>query len=784
MADQAVNPNALGAPASGFGQTVSFAFDPVGQAPTLNPATSGGPRGGVSGGSPNRLASTDVRLDTSPNPTMALLFKAGEALLAPKIEEQRNEQYIAGMQQAMEGAAIKDVVDQQPWYARIFGDTPAMEGMRAYTVSSKVNETMATQLANMDSLQKLNPQEAAKHFSGLLKGNLTGDSSTDMLIAKTMTDQMPGLMKAQAKSHYGYVQKQAMSALSGNMTTAAAGLQQAGEAYSSDTIDDADMNARKQAFLASIMPPAGINEESYTKTLATNLKVMADKGQFHALNVVRDSGGFGALTAEQQRAVEGAIEGASRRQKDKYTWDFGKQIAELRSDAANPPDGMTPQMIADRYKEMNAKFTKLTGNPSGLFTPDEMSNSLAGTLNYIKNEEKAAIRRADTLGSKTSKAEEKAAAAAEQAQAVSSAIANGDVQLARMMTKATNDEIDLEAYKQIKENPKGADFVIRQNWQKSGYVNPILQEQYLAPLRGAEGRDAPDAGFLAAVSIYEQMKQGDGGAGIAAAYFKDYAPKLERFSRMYANDPANVGAAYTSAMDRTGVLKPEPLNHKALAKLTADVSKVTNTRVPSWLGGKQNLRPDALDAVAAIAAGNVEEWRGAGLTDSESLERGIAGAISAGRLELIGGYAIRNSDTGKGTPIRELMSSKGGQFNYVPAGQEDAYFEGFLKDQLKVPQAGTTQISRAGQDATGSPRFMGTVQTADGPTIFTFSAHQLQDYASTRTKRETAAPLVPAYQAGPDLGYARIEAYHKAQGIAREAAKQADANKKRELKQP
>jgi hypothetical protein len=53
MADPQVNPNALGAPTEGFGQTVTFAFDPRGVTPALDIAKStpaGGSAGPVSHG--------------------------------------------------------------------------------------------------------------------------------------------------------------------------------------------------------------------------------------------------------------------------------------------------------------------------------------------------------------------------------------------------------------------------------------------------------------------------------------------------------------------------------------------------------------------------------------------------------------------------------------------------------------------------------------------------------------------------------------------------------------
>jgi hypothetical protein len=328
-------------------------------------------------------------------------MKAGAEIIAPLVERSRNEQFVKGVQAAMGGEAAADIAKQQPWYSRIFGDTPAVAGARAYEVQNKVNNVVSEQLANMDKLQKMGPEDASKHFSGLINGQMTGDPQSDSLIAKSMIDQLPGLMKAQAKAYHGYTQRRAVGAMSQQMASAGDALQQAGQLYSKTRLTTRTSPCGSRRTSTRSCRPMGINEENYAKTLAANIRAAADKGQFHVIAAIKESGGFDAMTPEQQNQANLAIDKAAVKYRDRYAFDFARQIAELKSDQAHLPEGMTPHDIADRYTKMNTAFQKLTGSPVQLFTSDEMAGGIAGSMNYLKAEEAAAVRSQPRLPTRT-----------------------------------------------------------------------------------------------------------------------------------------------------------------------------------------------------------------------------------------------------------------------------------------------------------------------------------------------------------------------------------------------
>lgn len=784
MAQEQVNPNALAAPAEGFGQTVSFAFDPRGDVPTVQPITSQ-PRGmSISGGLNARLSDPGAGYaePTERDPTGALLMKVGEEMLSKKLDEQRTTKFVEGMQRAMSGEAVTEVINSTPWYARLFGDTPAIEGARAYTAASKVNEQVAKQTANMPAIQAMDTAAAAKHFAGVINQSLTGDPGTDNVIMKGMTEQLPALMKAQAKAHYGYTQKQAMTALSRNIETGAQGLQAYGQLYAEDKVTEADMDKMAQSYITSIMPPDGIDEENYTKTLTGNMRRMAASGQFHALSALKRSGVLQALTPEQAGQVEAATMGAANKARDNYAFQFAREIAEIKSDAANPPEGSTPAQIAQRIDGMNAKYQKLTGSPVGLFTSDQKADMITGTFNAIKAEGMRAQRYAETLASKTATANEKEAALAEQAAQVNRLVANGDIGALKLMPGVTSDMIDRSMLDFATKNPEKGGDVLANAWAKDGYVNDRIKQSLVQPLRLSEGREVPTDGWFASVAKFNELKAGQGGLAYASDYFGEYAKKLERASRMLGDKVfghPESAAIFQATMGGTQAIKPDPLSPKERKEVIKKVTDLNSNWLVRKFTGRVNLRPDALDLIADVATENISDWRGTDLSDSEATAMGISDAVGAGKLELVGGYGIRNYDYKPGgkrpTSLKELASSA---TNQVPAGKEDEYFAAFLSDKLKVPQDGSVRIMRMGEGG-GTHKFRVIAMPSDGgkPYDVVFNSDQWRMYAAELTAKDTK-PSAQQWVTGNAALVANDDPYsEKARFASEMAAKQSKLNR-------
>ena len=741
MAEQ-VNPNALGAPAEGFGQTVSFAFDPRGEAPMMRPTNSSPSNGSISGGSGSRMQDPNVAFAPIPkqDPTAALLLKVGNDILTRKMDEQRTVKFVEGMQQAMNGAAITDVVESVPWYARLFGDTPVIEGARAYTASSKVNGAVADAAANMHKIESMSGPEAARHFSGMVNSNLTGDAGTDTVIMKGMTEQLPGLMKAQAKAHYGYGQKKAMTALSGNMTSAADAVQSFGRMLSEDKVNDADMGVMKDMFLESIKPPVGIDEENYTKTLFGNMQTMAARGQFHAIEALRTSGVMQAFTPEQATRLESSYLSAATKHRDNYAAAYVLDIASLKSDASTGVEGVTPKMMSDRIDAMDAKYRRATGSPVGLFSSDQKADMLNGTFGAIKAAHLKAAAYAERAAAAGTTASAKAADAALLESTVTGHIINGEFPALGVMAGVSTDMIDRSFLNVIRDTPAMKEALMNQGWVKGAYVNGVIKEQLQSSLRLSTGSGVPTNEWYKSVADFEQMRGLPDGLAMAGAYYGVHAAGLQRASTMLSGQGIGhpqSGLIFQAVLGGSQATKRDALNEKERTQLMKDVVNLNDSAVVRMFTGATALRQDTLQLVGQVAAESTENWRGTDLTDKEATKMGLTEAIRSGQVEIIGGFGIKNFDgqrNGKAPESLKDLASKGGK--YIPSGSADGYFRRFMHEQKGIPTGGNVKLYRKGESA-GTSQYSVTWMDDGEVGQYNFTAAEWQSYAQAQTIKDT-----------------------------------------------
>ena len=750
MAEPTANPNAFSAPAEGFGQTISFAFDPRGEVPQQRPITSQGPR--ISASAVQGLQRSDSRVDVSsaPDPTAQLLMKAGESILAKQLDAARSAEFVQGMQRAMSGEAITEVRDSVPWYARIFGDTPTIEGARAYTAQDMVNKTLTRETANIKQLEQLGPEAAGKHFSQVLQGAQTGDRATDGVIIKQMTEQMPALMKAQAKAHYGYNQRKASAALADSIQSGAGALQQFGEMYAGDQVSEADMKLRAQQYVMSVIPPEGIDEESYQKTLTSSIIGMAGAGQFHAIEALRESGVLRALTTDQANRIESTILSKATAARDRYAFQYSGMIAEIKSDAAHPPEGQTQNQLSARIDRANDAFKKLTGSPVGLFSSDQKADLLTQGFNAFKAEESRAARNAEILASREATATAKAIAAADTQETIRSLVSTGDVLLAKKLPGVSGDEVDLEVFKMVRADPNKSGPFLRDAWSK-GYVSNLVADSMQQGLKLAAGNFAqnpastPPDTFFEAVTAYRAMSQ-QGGPAFANAYFGEHAKAMSYASYMFGSnvlDHPDAASIYQRAMTANN-FKGETLTAKEQTALVAKVASSGSSWLPKFLGG-HNLREDSIRFLSEEVGNGASQWMANGLSKEEAVAQAMndvlgpdtsGGRRGGARGEIIGGYYIRRDPASSQETLASLMEGgNGAKFTAIPEESRGEIFNKFLIEGALLPKdLGTTQINRL-PDAGGTAQFVVNAKDKDGKTIIrTFTGLQLQEYAAKQTR--------------------------------------------------
>jgi hypothetical protein len=642
----------------------SFAFDTPQAPDQLQPGQAVEARDGVIG-SPTTGDQTYgiTNAKAAPiDPGVALLIKHGDDAINKQLDKAKQGEFVRGMQLAMQGVAIQDIAKERPWFARIFGDGDAVEGARAYYGNTQAQLTAAAMTDAMPELRKMNSAEAQDFFQKAVLKNMTGDDAADLSIMKGLTQALPGVMRQQVKEHYAYKQEQATEAESKSFQAGALALQKQGLSLAQGMTNDEDFGTAQDLFARSLFPPQGRDIKSWQEARKANLIDAANNGQFHAINALVKHGFLETLTPDQKVAVQSAIESAASRQRSKYTADWSAMVADVKIHAMHPKEKENPQQIMERGIALNQRFQKETGNPLGIFSPDELTALGTGSADAIYQVEAANLRKLEANARSAATAQQKAELQAQKAAKIDDFIsgaisADGNpaphgIKDLLADSTVTPQEINAQMIPRYKAlPPEQQPKLLTGLFLRDKYVNePIsnnLDAEVAAVSRGAARENFGDE----ANRVYAKWKaMNDVSPGAAAAYYPEYGKRMAQFDQL-TGQGVSLSVAWAEAMSP---LPPAaPLDPKVLKKSVASAHSQAGDLLPSVLGGKQ-LRDEASLTLGHLIGESAREIAGrTGDMDNAlkvAYKRDAATGMHdhvgnvVGKFELGGQYAWKNRE--------------------------------------------------------------------------------------------------------------------------------------------
>ncbi len=638
--------NALGAPASGFGQNISYAREPNARGlPAMQGAGEQAPRGGVAGGNVGRVTQAPgVGNVPAEDPTTSLLFKMGEKILAPALKDAKRRKFLEGMTRAANGEAVKDIVDQQPAWAALFGDTDVVAGARAYESQAAVSRVVQSLEESMPDMRKLPPEAASGAYAERLKQGMTGDPEVDINVMASVSKMLPAVMKRHAKEHYSYLQEQASESESKARLADADAIMAAASGLQSGTVTQEEFDLRVAQLPARGRPALGRNMESYAKQLAADMGLMARKGQLHALNAYRKAGFMEALPADLAKQVEGAVDVAENQLAARYSGEWADEIAaiKLRAEQPNLP-GNTPRSVIESIRGLNDQYRKATGSTRDIVPLNETVSTALGLGKAIYQAEKERLRDETKRLEDLAKAGEKDLLEAQKLSLVDRYLAAGDTVQAKLLPGVSDELIHTQFVKRYQQEAaagKGGEFLALA-YKQSRYINPVLQAQLTAGLRGNTMNGVTD-GLMQSYQQWRGLRGMDDDGSLAAAYFAqdNMDAKMEAFHVLSnGGDPVAAGSAYQYAFVRPLAHKPDPMSAKERKALSKGLMSELSFTKPEWLGGEVDLRSDQLDFVTRATQRAAEVYMGAvpGITPERARKLALDQAQREG-LQVMGGF--------------------------------------------------------------------------------------------------------------------------------------------------
>ena len=643
-------------------------------------------RMGMQGNVAPGLTATVPNIDRAgADQTLGMLNKVANEIFEPHLKKIRQERFMTGMQRAASGEAMTDIANEQPWYSKIFGDAPMVEGARAYTVESAVGSWAATQEQKMDELKTKSPESIPRILAESMKGLTTGDTATDAMIQGKATAILPQLMKRQTKEHYKY-QQENMSRQRVSAIETQASLLNFAQTATPGVYTGEEIQQRKDALLAVSTPTLGADPEAWEKDLATAMGLMAEKGNFHGVAAFREAGVVARMNPEKRLAVEGLVNRYEAHHAAEAAIEYSDRISQIKEDAQNGV--ISAKMVHKRYDELNTEYAYKSGNSQPLIRKGDYVADERAAMSAVVRSQRAAATSA------AGQADVQAAS-----YAIMGAVHSGGAMAIQEMGGKEAALLKNTFHEQWKTlantNPDVANRMLTLN-APAGYRNDYVFNT-VQSLVNSVG-DAANANLIKAYDIWKRMEDTPGGAAAQARYFGEADKRMAEFHRGLGGRPL---------FDQTGQLVPDGLafaeqawqaTNKGRNKVASvnkdektEIAKFVEKKGPSmfagwFVGGRGGGFTDSSLAVIKNAVQQRYAEDKDVLSGEQLLNKSLEKAKASG-LEIIGGHAWHNGRDQK--PLTSYFSNERG----------DAYM-----DQGQISDAMTTLMKELAERAGASPQ--------------------------------------------------------------------------------
>lgn len=713
--------------------------------------------------------------------TAAAIFGFAETLLKPVAQEVAARKFLEGQQRAASGEALTQIVNEQPWYSKIFGPSSAVEGARQYSLDAQAAKFDAAVQQAMPTLRNTSPDELPGIIQKMSKEFETGDQTTDAQLGLRLTKVLPNLIQAHTREYYKAQQEHAYNQRFDAAQQNATSLQ----IVSQDPMaSDDDKQLRQANFLQGFVLPTGVDPESHKQFIQTSLASLAEAGQFHALDVAMKAGVARELPPDKRLQLERQVtmfkKQAARDAIDSYT----EQIVTIQAKAANN-EFASGKEVLDAFNAINEDYAKRTGN-------DEPVVHRAMQSSTVLTARQAYLAYQREVG--------KAVAAA---QAPQDQLLLADQALATMTYSKAVDAVKAAGGKEsivadaarrqwlnLQGDPKAqAAWLIKTSYD-GGYVASIKDD---ITERIGRAQDAKDANFIYGYELYKQLVEqhpSDGGPNNAiAAYMSPRdAARYAAFHDALGGQPIADAGERAFALSRQVIVNPgytfskdedkawDSFEDTKLRGNTITDGVTLTGNQTAYFGAPAPLTKTSSLVVRALAQSN---WKAAQRVNKHDPNAQAVAMSQQQGLEMYGSYAWVN---GRGRPSLEsklAFPASGTPFTKTMiANGLNSFMERRLRD-LTDRSVDDVFIQRGPDNADGDPTFVFSAYAGDQwlpETVFTgreLSQH-IQDMLADPAKAK-------ALDAGPNNTYggAYVGGYRSPRRSAETEAKIKEAQTRR-----
>lgn len=655
----AVQENTLGAPTEGLGQTVTFAGQGR-RVPTTGAVGSNPLRTGIQGGQSAGLLGSINPGVARPDASMAFLTKVAQDVTAGMAKKAREESFVSGMHAAASGMAIGEIAESAPWYNKIFGESVAVQGARAFTQQAKSAELSVQLEEAMPELRKQSPEQAHAYFKGLVSTAMTGDAATDAAIMNSMSRTLPSAMRRHTREHYLYQQEQANEGQSTMLLSGAKALQ----AKASNLADEAarldDPAARDELtadfelteavpFAQLVQPIPGQDIEAWKKARTQDIMLMAEQGQFHAITALRKAGVLDTIGAKNAALVERSIQANEGQARIRALSEYEDKFLAIRK-AAGGEVGMSQKKLAAMIDGLNADYKTKSGNSMGLIGTESRAAFIDRLDNAIERERERNARIAGQRAAAAAAAGDTKAEELEGTNEILSRLQTGSVGQSELKPairkKLVSNLMQLGLFNAGPSHPAIVQGAITQALTDPDEIRAPFDMQ-VGLLNRASGMLAngvtPEAQqqFLGLYQNWRKIAERPEGRAATRRMYRDWDDRLAAFDSVYRTSGPGAGQQAAAFAHGLSVMSMPPVRTRLSKDDAKAVAGAVNTVYGgSFMGlvsgehGAARLSPQAQGVLTRIAISRVEDAAGDDI--EERTERVLKGSDD---VQVVGRYA-------------------------------------------------------------------------------------------------------------------------------------------------
>lgn len=564
--------------------------------------------------------------------TLEGIVQFADKAFGAQLEELRQEQFLKGMQQAASGEALTDIINEQPWFTRIFGPSGAASGARAYTVQAGVANWANQQERDMQELRKKSPDAIPEYLNKTVNAMKTGDTTTDVMMGMQIMKDAPTLMKVHARENYKYQQEQSVKARYAALDAAATGLQTAAGAEPG-MYDQYDVESRTYNLYTTMDLKTGEDEASQQTAITAFVQSQALTGNFHVLNRLMADGVLKDLPLDTRLNLEKTVKAAQKGHAADAAEEVSTELALIQAGARNRE--FSGEEVEKKYDALNAEFTRKTGNTHQLIPK---ATRVGSVVSAIQAQARYEADAAKTIAQAESAADKVAAvrAAYNTTTTTSALIAHG-VAPASAIDQMFYDDFLTRGDETAEGLAKRIPMLVKD--AVGGRANPIIKEE-MNQLLNSASPDTIDNNFVKGYAYWKSfgahLVGGDTARGV---YMTTEASKrYSMFDRHLAGRDLKEFGQFAYVSSQQSINSPPKEWKKAdRDAVTNRIEATFNERAGTWFLNDNNLTKSSKAKVFTAISKDYSELMTGGLKPKEAYTEALARAKSQG-LEQAGDF--------------------------------------------------------------------------------------------------------------------------------------------------